>query len=159
MREMKLPLFSIVQIVFLCALSFSGWAVSDPIVTKKVEGRFIEVAGNIRQSILGKGLNIAHTLPASGMLGRTGPAFGYKEQVYLDAEIFEFCSASISHKLSRSNPDNIVLCPFTISVYVLNSDPTNVRISYRIPTGRPGSEEIVKEVVALIESIIEDATW
>ena len=27
------------------------------------------------------------------------------------------------------------------------------------PMGRPGTEKIVEEVVELIESIIEDATW
>lgn len=135
------------------------WATEDPIVTTKVEGRFSEVLQNVRNAIVGKGINIAHVLPASEMLNRTGPAFGYKETVYANAETVEFCSARISHRLARSNPDNIVLCPFTISVYVLAAEPDQVRISYRIPTGRPGSEEAVGEVVSLIESIIEDATW
>jgi hypothetical protein len=61
--------------------------------------------------------------------------------------------------LARANPDNIVLCPFTISVYQLTTEPNEVRISYRIPTGRPGSEEAVAEVVKLIESILEDSMW
>ena len=159
-NKVKLSLFVLIPwLALLLAFSHAGWAAEDPIVTKKVEGRFAEVANNIRQSIVGKGLNIAHILPANDMLSRTGSAFGYKDNVYLNAEIYEFCSARISHKLSRSNPDNIALCPFTISVYELTKDPGNIRITYRIPTGRPGSEEIVKEVTALIESIIEDAAW
>ncbi len=52
----------------------------------------------------------------------------------------------------------IVLCPFTISVYTVRDEPGMVRLGYRIPTGRTGTEEIIEEVVALIESIIEDAT-
>lgn len=131
----------------------------DPIVTKKVEGRFHEISRNIRSAILGKGINIAHVLPASSMLSRTGSAFGYRDNVYQDAETYEFCSARISHKLARVHPDNIVLCPFTISVYVLAAEPGVVRVSYRVPTGRPGTEEVVKEIVELIESIIEEATW
>lgn len=150
--------------VFLLLTNFllwmpGAWAAEDPIVTKTVEGEFSEVVQNVSNSIVGKGINIAHVLPASEMLNRTGPAFGYKESVYVDAETIEFCSARISHMLARSNPDNIVLCPFTISVYVLTAEPDQVRISYRIPTGRPGSEEAASEIVSLIESIIEDATW
>jgi uncharacterized protein (DUF302 family) len=136
-----------------CAVS------ADPIVTVTVEGRFQDVSRNIRSAILGKGINIAHVLPASEMLQRTGPAFGYESEVYANAETFEFCSAQISHKLARVNPDNIVLCPFTISVYALTSEPGSVRISYRTPRGRPGTEPVIQEVVELIESIIEDATW
>ena len=134
-------------------------AADDPVVTSKVEGKFHEVVSNIRMAIIGKGINIAHELPASDMLNRTGPAYGYQTNTYNNARTFEFCSARISHKLARQNPDNIVLCPFTISVYTLTTDPDIVHISYRIPVGRPGSENIVKEIIELISSIIEDASW
>lgn len=134
-------------------------AAEDPIVTKKVEGEFKEVSSNVRSAIIGKGINIANVLPASEMLHRTGPTFGYKNEVYGQAETYEFCSARISHKLSRVNPDNIVLCPFTISVYTVASEPGMVRLSYRIPTGRPGTEAVIEEVVELIESILEEVAW
>ena len=129
------------------------------IVTQKIKGKFFEIDQNIRSAIIGKGINIAHILPASSMLQRTGSAFGYKNDVYADAEILEFCSANISHKLSRIDPDNIVLCPFTISVYALTSEPGVVRVSYRIPVGKPGSEKVIKEIQELIEGILEDAQW
>jgi len=113
----------------------------------------------VRAVIIGKGINIAHVLPASQMLHRTESAFGYESGVYVDAEIYEFCSARISHMLSRAHPDNIVLCSFTISVYTVKDEPGMVRLTYRIPNGRPGTEKIVAKVVESIESIIEDATW
>ena len=141
------------------AFCSSVHAGDDPIVTTVIEGDFTDVAESIRAAIVGKGINIAHELPASDMLHRTGPAFGYQDQVYADARTFEFCSASISHKLARANPDNIVLCPFTISAYVLTAEPGMVRVSYRIPIGKPGSKQVVSEVVELIQSIIEDASW
>ena len=93
------------------------------------------------------------------MLHRTSPAFGYTKDVYADAEILEFCSAKISQKLSRIDPDNIVLCPFTIAVYTLMKEPGVVRVSYRIPTGKSGTEEVVKDIVDLITGILEDASW
>ena len=141
------------------AVSSLASASEDPIVTTVIEGNFVDVSDSIRAAIVGKGINIAHELPASEMLHRTGPAFGYQDKVYADARTFEFCSASISHKLARINPDNIVLCPFTISVYVLVAEPGRVRVSYRTPTGRPGSKQVVSEVVELVQSIIEDASW
>ena len=146
-------------LLFFALFLGQAHAVDDPIVTKKVEGRFHDISRSVRSAIVGKGINIAHVLPASRMLRNTGSAFGYRDEVYRDAETYEFCSARISHKLARVNPDNIVLCPFTISVYELVSEPGVVRISYRVPTGRPGTGEVVKEIVELIESIIEDATW
>ena len=143
----------------LLVFPVTSLATEDPIVTIKVDGEFHDVSQNIRMAITGKGINIAHILPASDMLSRTGRDYGYQNNTYADARIYEFCSAAISHKLSRHHPDNIVLCPFTISVYSLVKEPGKVYLSYRKPTGRPGSEEIVNEVIELITSIIEDATW
>lgn len=147
------------SLILLSFLTGSVTAAQDPIVTHKVEGNFKDVTSSMKSAIEGKGINIAHVLPASEMLHRTGPDFGYKNDVYGEAETFEFCSARISHKLARAHPDNIVLCPFTISVYTVSGEPGIVRLSYRIPSGRPGTEEVIKEVVDLIESIIEDASW
>lgn len=160
----KLIIRNQVLLQFILCLTLSlpttaATAADDPVVTTKVKGDFHDVANNIRMAITGKGINIAHELPASEMLNRTGPAYGYQTNTYDRARTFEFCSARISHKLARQNPDNIVLCPFTISVYTLTSEPGFVRLSYRKPTGRPGSEAIVEEVIELISSIIEDATW
>lgn len=151
MRLLLCTLFSLSSLVAVAA--------NAPLVTTTIEGDFFDVANDIRTAIIGKGINIAHVLPASEMLNRTAPAYGYKTNTYTNARTFEFCSARISHKLARQNPDNIVLCPFTISVYSLTNEPGLVRVSYRIPVGEPGSEAIVKEIIALISSIIEEASW
>ncbi len=150
----QLLLFTLLSLTSLVAV-----ATNATVVTSKIEGEFFDVANDIRAAIIGKGINIAHELPASNMLNRTAPAYGYQTNTYSNARTFEFCSAGISHKLARQNPDNIVLCPFTISVYSLTNEPGIVRISYRIPVGLPGSEAIIKEIITLISSIIEDASW
>ncbi len=133
---------------------------ASPFVARKVEGRFFDVLASVKDVIIGRGINIAHTLPASRMLNRTGPAFGMHQKVYLDAETVEFCSARISHMLAAANPRNILLCPFTISVYVLSSDPAHVYVSYRKPVAEKNSEAAVAEVLKLLESIVEEAlSW
>jgi uncharacterized protein (DUF302 family) len=134
-------------------------AAGDSIVTRVLESDFLEVSSSVRSAILGKGINIAHVLPASDMLRRTGPAFGYKTQVFEDAETYEFCSAELSHKLARQSPDNIVQCPFTISVYTLVAEPGKVRITYKIPSGGKVAQAVTDEIAALLESIVEDAAW
>ena len=152
----------LLTLLLVAALVFSSqqpaFATSGPFVTKTVEGKFDEVYLGLKDVITGRGINIAHTLGASAMLNRTGPAFGIKKNVYINAETVEFCSAKISHELAAQNPQNVVLCPFTISVYVLTSDPKNVRLTYRIPVGAKGSERVVGKIVKLIESIIKEAT-
>jgi len=65
----------------------------------------------VRAAIIGKGINTAYTLQASQMLHRTESDFGYQSGVYIDAEIYEFCSARISHRLSRAHPANIRTLP------------------------------------------------
>lgn len=129
------------------------------IISRKVEGNYLEVVQNIRSAILGKGLHIAHELHASDMLQRTSAAYGYKNTTYTNAEILEFCSAKLSQKLSRIDPDNIVLCPFTIGVYSLPNEKNTVHVTYKITNGKPGTEKVVEEIKELISSIIEDATW
>ena len=129
------------------------------IVTNKVSGNYFEVVQSLRSAILGKGINIAHELHASDMLQRTGPAYGYKKSVYSHAQILEFCSAKLSQELSRADPDNIVVCPFTIGIYSLVTEPKIVHISYQVPNGKPGSEKVIKKIEELLASIVEDATW
>ena len=81
------------------------------------------------------------------------------ESIYRSAETVEFCSAQVSHQLAAANPENLVLCPFAISVYVLAADPDRVRLTYRRPflldeQSRPA----VEAMMTLVEGIVADAT-
>jgi uncharacterized protein (DUF302 family) len=138
----------------------SGVCAGSPVKTVKIAGDFNDTLMGVKSAVRGKGINIAHTLPASFMLNRTARDFGITENVFADAETIEFCSARISHKLAQANHENILLCPFTISVYTLTKDPGHVYLSWRRPFTLPGEESAaaVKEVEALIESIISEAT-
>ena len=102
---------------------------SPVVVVHQSEESFEDVSSNVRDAIEGKGINVAHVLPAGDMLHRTGSTFGYKSDVYKQAQTFEFCSAARSHKLARQDPENIVMCPFTISVYTLVSNPDVVHLA------------------------------
>lgn len=146
--------------LFLSIQAFAnGVPEESPVYTKVVEdASFADMLDGVKEIIQGKGINIAHTLPPSDMLERTGPAFGITDQVLKDGEIIEFCSAKISHQLIQANPENISLCPFTISVYVLSSDPGNVRMTFRKPyVLDEASQKAVDQMTELVKGIIEEA--
>lgn len=148
--------------LLLGSFSYAGGDAPSPVYTKIIEGGdYEESLSTLKEIIKGKGINIAHTLPPSEMLERTGPAFGITEKVLKNGEIIEFCSAKISHKLIQANFENINLCPFTISIYVLTSDPDNVRLTYRKPyVLDEASKAAVDEMTDLMEDIIEEtAEW
>jgi len=142
------------------SVPLTGSAGDGPVNTVRVRGDFGDIRDGVRQAIEGKGINIAHTLPAGDMLNRTGKDFGIEKNVFLQAETVEFCSASISHRLAQAHHENILLCPFTISIYVLSDDPDHVYLSWRRPFSLADTESqvAVQEMVELIEAIIREAT-
>ena len=127
---------------------FPSYKSSDPVD---------DVLENIKDAIIGRGLNISATLHASDMLNRTGADLGFPDNVYMEAQTVEFCSATLSHQLVAANPSNIVLCPFTISVYLLTSDPAITHVSYRIPVAGEETSSILEKVEKLIRDIINEA--
>ncbi|MEA2094328.1 MAG: DUF302 domain-containing protein [Pseudomonadota bacterium] len=141
-------------------LPLPGAAADEPVKTVRIEGNFEDTLDGVKSAIQGKGINIAHTLPASNMLNSTGKDFGIEKNIFQQAETVEFCSARISHRLAQANHENILLCPFTISVYVLTDDPDHVHLSWRRPFGFSDAESqaAVQDMVDLIEGIIREAT-
>lgn len=134
-----------------------GFVDDGVMVTFTVEDDFDTIKENVVLAVQDRGLNIANELHASEMLNRTGPDLGYADNIYVQAETVEFCSAVISHKLAAANPANISLCPFAVSVYVLSASPSMVNVTYRHPVGDAASREAVAEVEALVRGIVEEA--
>jgi uncharacterized protein (DUF302 family) len=93
------------------------------------------------------------------MLERTGKDLGQTRQIFLKAEVLEFCSAVVSRKMMEPDPDNIVFCPYTISVYVVPEKPNEVRVAYRKPqiVGSPASQQALKAVDELLSGIVKEA--
>jgi len=157
------------RLMVICSMVFyissahaNGVTEESPVYTQIVEGGdYLDILGTVKQIIQGRGISIAHTLAPAEMLNRTGPDFGITKPVLKDGEMVEFCSAKISHQLIQANPENITLCPFAISVYVLASDPGNVRLTFRQPyVIDAASQAAVSEMTSLVKGIItEAADW
>ena len=124
----------------------------------QVSESYEDVLENVKDTIIGRGLNISKVLSASEMLNRTGHDLGYDKNVFKHAQTVEFCSATLSHQLVSINPNNMVLCPFTISIYQLSEDKDKVYVTYRTPEAGKESAEVIEKVEQLIKSIVQEAT-
>lgn len=149
----------VASMAFATIACANGMAKESPIYTKIVEdGVYVDTLSAVKETIQSRGINIAHTSPPKDVLERTAAAFGITEHVLKEGEIVEFCSMKISHELVKANPLNVTLCPFALTVYVLNSDPGNVRISYRKPfIIDESSRDAVDDLNELYLGIIEEA--
>lgn len=151
-------------ILIYCCLGWSVgvWAGSNTsaiqsIVTYQTNDIFESIKENAEDAIIGRGMVIGRTLHAREMLDRTGPDLGFPRSVYLQAVSLEFCSASISHRMIAVDPVNIVVCPFTIAVYVRADDPDNVFVSFRRPQPVGGDSGIAFDIFTLLDGIAREA--
>ncbi len=126
-----------------------------------INADYKDVRNNIIDSIEERALNIAKIFHASDMLKNTKGSFSFiRRDVFRNAEIIEFCSASISQELIRDNHLNILLCPFRIAIYNLEKDPSNVHVVYNIPKAiDKKSKKTIAKLSNLISAIVADAAW
>ena len=123
------------------------------------QGSFADVREAVEMAITGRGFVINNVSHVGEMLERTGKDLGGGKQVFLNAESLEFCSATVSRKMMEADPDNIVFCPYIISIYVLPQKPNEVRVAYRKTqmVGTPASRKSLKAVNELLGEIIKEA--
>lgn len=129
-------------------------------VTYSTNQDFDSVKSAVNEAIIEKGLVINNTSHIGAMLARTGSAVGAdSKQIFLKAEAYEFCSASVSRLTMEADPHNIVFCPYIISVYVLPNEPNKTYLSFRKPdlVGSKASKASLMEVEKLLRAIIEAA--
>ncbi|MCU7932130.1 MAG: hypothetical protein KZQ90_15110 [Candidatus Thiodiazotropha sp. (ex Codakia rugifera)] len=129
---------------------------SSPIKVYTSEESFEDVVENIKMAIVERGLLVSGTLHVSEMLNRTAPDLGFS-QLFSKAESVEFCSALMSHKMAEAAVENIAICPFTIAVYVKQAQPEQVYVAYRSPHLAGAGHQATKDIVNLLEGIIEDS--
>lgn len=122
-------------------------------------GSFDEAREAVEMAITGRGFVINNVSHVGEMLERTGKDLGEGKQIFLKAEALEFCSATVSRKMMEADPDNIVFCPYIISIYVLPEKPNEVRLAYRKTqmVGSPASRKALQAVNQLLAEIIAEA--
>jgi len=131
-----------------------------PVAGYSKQGRFEDVRDDLKLAIEGKGLVIDYQSHVNNMLERTGKDVGSARKIYLNAEGFVFCSASLSRKMMEADAANISMCPYTMVVYATTQEPTKVHVTYRRPwrpDGSATSKAALKEVDVLLDGIARQA--
>lgn len=123
------------------------------------QGSFADARDAVEMAITGRGFVINNVSHVGDMLERTGKDLGGGKQVFIQAEALEFCSATVSRHMMEADPDNIVFCPYIISVYVVPQKPNEVRIAFRKTqlVGSKASQKSLEDVNTLLTEIVTEA--
>ena len=148
-----------VVLLFFCAWCCSAGATMPGVTLQTLKGSYEDVKERVISAIENRGLVIDHTANVGAMLERTGKDIGRGRQIYLKAEVIEFCSAAVSRTTMEADPRNVVFCPYAITLYVLPAEPDKVYLIYRKPlsTGSAQSMKALREVGRLLDGIARDA--
>jgi uncharacterized protein (DUF302 family) len=124
----------------------------EQFITTTAEGSFDDVAFAVESAIVGKGLVIDSVSHVGDMLERTKADVGSTTTIFSKADVFLFCSASVSRKVMEADPMNIQFCPYGITVFERPGDAGQVQVGYRAYPDGP-----MQEVQALLATIVADA--
>lgn len=134
----------------LClALFCANSAFAQDPVTFNFDGDFEDAKFAVESAIVGKGLVIDYVSHVGDMLNRTGADVGSDKILFEQADIFVFCSASVSRKVMEADPLNIAYCPY--GIYVADQNGA-VTVGYRSYPDGP-----MKEVESLLQEIVAEA--
>ncbi|WP_371224713.1 DUF302 domain-containing protein [Roseovarius sp. 2305UL8-3] len=132
----------------LCTFALPAMA-ADQAVIYPFEGSFEDAAFAVESAIVGKGLVIDYVSHTGEMLSRTAADVGSEVELFNEADIFLFCSASLSRKVMEADIMNIAHCPY--GIFVADQDGA-VMIGYRTYPEGP-----MQEVQAMLDEIVQEA--
>jgi uncharacterized protein (DUF302 family) len=139
------------RLALIACLTASPALADVPPVLYTVEDSFENVAFAVENAILGAGLVIDHVSHTGEMLERTRADVGSDRVLFTQADIFSFCSASISRMVMEADPSNIQHCPYGIFVYEAADTPGTVVVGHRAYDGS------MAPVQTLLSGIVKDA--
>jgi uncharacterized protein (DUF302 family) len=131
------------------ALMATPGLAEDQAVTYPFDGSFEDAAFAVENAIIGRGLVIDYVSHTGEMLNRTGADVGSTKELFVEADIFLFCSAQLSRQVMEVDPMNIAHCPYGIFVA---DQAGQVMIGYRTyPEGE------MQDVQAMLDEIVKEA--
>lgn len=141
--------------VLLTASLVLGTAASAQEFTRyTTEDSFDDATFAVESAIVSAGLVIDHVSHTGEMLERTRGVTGSDVVLYNGADVFSFCSATVSRQVMEADPENFNFCPYAIRVYELADGSGKVTVSHQTYTGTMAPVEdllsgIVKEALGL----------
>lgn len=124
-------------------------ALAQEATTYPFEGSFEDAAFAVESAILDRGLVIDLRSHVGDMLNRTGADVGSDVKIFEAADIFLFCSATLSREVMEADPMNIAHCPY--GIFVAEREGA-VMVGYRsMPEGE------MQKVQAFLDEIVQEA--
>ncbi len=106
----------------------------------------------LETAITNKGLKIDHVSHVGDMLERTGKELDLGASPYAQAQILQFCSATLSREMMEADLSNIRFCPYAVYIYSASDEPGQTIIGYdSLPEGE------MQKVEKLLADIVADA--
>lgn len=131
------------------ALTTATASLAADATTYPFDGAFEDATFAVENAIIGKGLVIDYTSHVGDMLNRTAEDVGSDVALFDAADIFIFCSATLSREVMEADATNIAYCPY--GIFVTDKDG-EVEIGYRnMPEGE------MQKVQALLDEIVQEA--
>ena len=122
-----------------------------PPITHEVQDSFENVAFAVESAIVGAGLVVDHVSHTGEMLERTRADVGSDRVLFTQADVFSFCSSTVSRQVMEVDLANVQHCPYGIFVYETPDKPGVVTVGHR---AYGGSMAPVQELLA---EIVKDA--
>jgi len=143
---------SLLAAAMLMTGAATAQTITETAITYTVEEDIEDVIFLVENEIIGRGLKVENINHVATMLQRTGVDLGATKQIYLEAQVLNFCSAILSRKVMEIDPANISFCPYGIFIYNTPDTPNMVTVGLDVyPEGE------MKEVEALLNGIVRDA--
>ena len=149
MRPLIPPLTSA---LILFSAAMSAPALADEWRLTPSEASFEDTAFAVQEAIVGRGLVIDYISHTGDMLERTRGDVGSDQVLFEGAQIFLFCSASVSRQVMEADWRNLAFCPYAITVFQRPGEGAQIGYVER-------AAETMAPVNALLAEIVEEATF
>lgn len=98
------------------ALALALPAKADGVVTYTTQDSFDDATFALESAIVDRGLVIDYVSRVGDMLARTKADVGGAQDLFDAANVYLFCSATLSRQVMEADPLNIAQCPYGIFV-------------------------------------------
>lgn len=137
--------------IALATALMASTATAQEFTTYTTNEPFADVAFAIENAIVSQGLVIDHVSHTGDMLERTRADVGSDTVLFLNADVYEFCSANVSRQVMEADPMNFNYCPYAVRIYEQPDTKGTVTVSHQTYSG---SMEPVND---LMTTIVKDA--
>jgi uncharacterized protein (DUF302 family) len=153
--------------LFTIAYGGALWAAELVVETEHqvlfvTDGSFSDVRENVELAITGQGIVVNNVAHVGLMLERTGADLGAISQLYVHAEVLEFCSAQLSREMMTADRYHLAYCPYGIHVFELPEQPGRIYVGYRrLPVIGDGASRLaLQKIDTLLREMVDEAlSW